>query len=651
MKLRKVNIKRKTCFLLPLFILAFVAIGFLIKFGISYNDGFYYFLATIVFLILLGTIVKKEKLPQLTTPKLTFRLDARKTLKNISSFKSLRLRKLYPKLFRGRNLWLFAEFALLSVIFAFLLVYKLPSVQENAFWMSLAKSILLFVDKYKIHVISLGIALFSLNVVLYAKFAKRNVFKTFLHSMVTSFILALVSIPASLILVFLSVLLFCNAIIATSAIAPKFLNIYTDKNDIRQIVDKSDTSFELVGITQTPSKTFIINYPYLGKKGDYFANNFIIYYPNFLLVSSSTINHPVYLVKNTIIVKELDKDVFQTFAPTLAKKLIKRELSPRYVKEEPKVQIISRQDYLKYREDQINKEIEEIAGYIDEIKKTLSSIAYNIQITKNNIATLEGYIALNTQYRDEEWNYCINATYTYYGLFSNYTYRLYSDAYCQSQRAKRDQKNAEYQSEISINQKNLGYYQSQYNELKKYLDQFQNYKVFIEATKDLTPYELGLFEPVESVKVVLDSISDKDISNFLETLIHEYIHYTSYVSEERTLPHFFEEGITELLAREVVTNQLRKNVNLSYPIIVKVINAMTKKIPIEKLEDIYFSKSTDQLESLLDDTYGKNFYKETQLYFALIPYSPPSEALKFANNIMFRIGEAELTEKDLESSN
>ena len=642
----------KTSLRLLFYLLALVAVGFLIKLSISYRDSFYYLLAIVILLISLGTLVKKERLPQLTIPKLSFKLNVHKTLENIGSFKPSKAKKALSKLklFKGKNLWLFIQFSALSIIFAFFLVYKLPSVQENSFFVALAKSILLFVINYKVHAITLAIILFVLNLVVYAKFAKRNIFKTFLNSITTSFIILLVSVPTSLILVFLSLLLFFNAIIATSAIAPKVLNIHTDKNDIKQIIDKSDASFELVGITQNPSKTFVINYPYLGKKGDYFNKNFIIAYPNFLLASSPTINHSVYLIKNTIVIKELDKDIFQTFAPTLIKKLVKKDLSPRYIKDEPDVQIISRQDYLKYREDQINKEIDEITGYINEAKKALGTIAYNIRVAKDNIATLQSYIAINTQYRDDEYNRCINATWTYYGYYSNYTYRLYTDAYCQSQRAGRDQKNAEYQSEITTNQENLSYYQSQYNEFKGYLDQFQNYKAFIEATKELTPYELGLFEPENSIKVVLDSVSDKDISNFLETLAHEYIHYTSYVSEERTLPQFFEEGITEVLARKVVTDQLHKDINLGYPVIVKVINGMTKKISIEQFEDIYFNKSADQLESLLDDTYGKNFYKDTQLYFALIPYSPPDEALKFANNIMFKIGEPELTEKDLYSS-
>jgi hypothetical protein len=644
--------KMKLIVRLLLYIVALGVVGFLVWLGISYKDSFYYILASLILLFSLGTLIRKEKLPQLAMPKVDLNFKDKKAWKNIKSFKMSSLTKSLSglRLLKGKELLLLVQFIILTVILTLVIVYWLPSVPEKSFISSFIKSSMMFATKKNVFVVALTIAIFAYNLFVNIKFVKKVFIKKLLNSLFSTFVFLTITIFTSLALTFLSILLFGNSLIIASGVAPNLLGIHTDKNDIRQNIDKNDENFILVGITQTPAKTFIINYPYLGKKGGYFTNNFLTTYPNFLLVGSSTINRSAYLIKNTIVIKELDKDIFQTFAPTLIKKLVKKDLSPRYIKDEPDVQIISRQDYLKYREDQINKEVEEIAGYIAEAKKVLGSIGYNIQVAKNNISTLQGYIALNTQYRDEEWNNCITATYTYYGWYSNYTYRRYSDAYCQSQRAQRDQKNAEYQSEITTNQKNLSYYQSQYNELKGYLDQFQNYKAFIESTKDLTPYELGLFEPEKSIKVVLDSVGDKDISNFLETLTHEYIHYTSYVSEERTLPQFFEEGLTEFLARKVVNEQLHKDTNLGYPVIVKVINGMSKKISIQQFEDIYFNKSADQLESLLDSAYGKNFYKDTQLYFALIPYSPPDEALKFANNIMYKIGEPNLEEKDLYSN-
>lgn len=633
-----------------LFFLLLLGTGaFFVKLGIQKHDSFYYLLALIVFSIDLFSLIRKERMPVVKRPEIKLKQGLKGLLVRFRGIKLSSAKSAFDTNVKTNSKVLSLLLGTLasSLALVYIVVYLLPQSSETNIVLAYVKALFdYFKQKPLISLLVVFIAL-AVNLAKHLKRIRNN----FRSSSIPSILLTtigqlIISIPTSLLLAFLIAILFSNSVIVASGILPHSVDFHTDKNEIRQIIDKSDSSFNLVGITSSPTKTLVINTPYLGKKSDFFSYNLIPSLPNIFLLSPTTINHPIFLTGNTLIIKEIDKDIIQTISPTLVKKLIKKDLSPRFIKDEPSVEIISRQDYLKYREDQINKQIDEITGYIDEAKKALGVLAYNIKVSKDNITTLQSYIVENTRYRDEEYNYCINATRTYYGWYSNYTYRLYSDEYCQNQRAKRDQANAEYQAGIETNQKNLNYYQSQYNEFKQYLDQFQNYKEFVEATKQLTPYELGLFEPQSTVKVVLDSVGDKDISNFMETLTHEYIHYSSYVSEERVLPQFFEEGITELLARRVISNQLRKTADQGYPVVVEVIEAMTKDISLSQLEDIYFNKSADQLETLLNDTYGKDFYKDSELYFALIPYSPPEEAVIFANNIMSKIGGPTLEEKD-----
>lgn len=632
-------------------ILAVGVIGVLVTLGLKYKDVFYYIPVSIILLISLTSLIKKEKLPQLQMPISKFRINPKNFTKSTYKLQFSKIKRNFidGNILKGRSFYLIIELITLSIILSYLLVFKLPQGPlGHNFVSTLFSSFAAYLKEHSSIVVVIVLVVIIVNYAIPLKFnKKREKIKILLISLFSSITEIFISIPASLILIFLSTLIISNSLIVISNRSPKLLNIYTDQNEIREIVDKSEENFELVGVTGNLSKTLITNSKLLGNKGGYYSQNYISSFPGFLLLNSKTLNRSVYLMGTTFIIRELDKDVFQTFTPTLVKKLIKRGLSPRYIKPEPDVEIISRQDYLKYREDEINKRIDEIAGYIAEARKALGNIGYNIQVTKKNISTLENNIVLNTQYRDQEYNQCTSATWTYYGYYSNYTYRRYSDAYCQSLRNQRDEQNAQYQVDLSLNRSNLSYYQSQYNEFKQYLDQFQDYKVFIEATKELTPYELGLFEPEKSVKVVLDSVDNKDIANFLGTLIHEYIHYTSYVSSERILPQFFEEGLTEYLSQQVISKQLHIKVDIGYPVIVKVIMAMAQKIPPTRLEEIYFNKNTDQLISLLDETYGKNFYKDTELYFALIPYSPPDEALKFANNIIFKIGGETIEESDL----
>lgn len=597
------------------------------------------------------SVVNTNKYINIGLPNFLLLFSARKFLKYLNVVKLNKTKLHYPNIKSSKRQILFNSigFILFALFIAYLVVYQLPEDPSTNIFQGLVRS---FVNYYNNHR-SILLTYLILGVIINAFIAVRatqNRTKKYAHLalalLVKTPLQAIFAAPLAIIAVFICTLLFSNVQLLLSDIIPTQLHIQTDKNKIRQLIDSSDGNIKLIGIKGSASKTYIANSKIFGAKSNFYRKNFVPAIPNTLFITTKNLSKSVVMTGNELYIREMDKEMIQAITPTLAKKLIKKSLYPRFIKDEPNVEIISRQDYLKYREKQINDQIEEITGYIKELNKSLGTLSYNIKTAKNNISTLQNNIQLNTQYRDEEYNSCINDTYTYYGLYYNYTYRTYTDEYCQTLRNRRDQQNAEYQTEIVNQQNNLSYYQSQYGELKQYIDQFQDYKQFIEATKQLTPYELGLFEPESAIKVVLDSISDKDISNFMVTLIHEYMHYTSYVSEDRTLPQFFEEGLTEHFARKIMSSQLDRGTDLGYPLISKIILAMVKKIPVSKFEEIYFTKNTDQLQNILDETYGKDFYNDSKLYFALIPLSPMEEALKFANNIMFKIDGSELTTKD-----
>lgn len=617
-------------------------------YGFKFSDSTYYILGLMSLIIASLFFVQKKPEHLINVPKLELKRFFSTSLHEVKKLKiNLSIDKKYFKV--NKLLANFLSLGLSISILLITIIFILPATNNNSdLFRSTIESIQLFLNKTKY----LPLAVFPLIILVnfvYQMKSKKNKIKSKFKIVFNSILQILISFPLAIVFTFLVAFIYANSILFVSNISPNSLKLYTDKDKIRETINSSDLDFKLIGVSESPSKSFVTNFQLLGIQNTFFNSNLIYKFDNRLFINSKSVSKPIYLYKDTIFIKDLDKELIESISPTLVKKLVKKNLSPRYIKDEPNVKIISRQEYLKYREEQINKQIEEIAGYIEESKKILSNYSYQIGVAKNNISRLQGYIQLNSQYRDSEYNECVNSTYTYYGYYSNYTYRRYSDQYCQSQKDQRNTQNAQYESEIRTNQQNLSYYQSLYSEFKGYLDQFVDYKVFIEMTKQQTPYELGLFEPENSVKVVLDSTGEKDISNFIVTLTHEYLHYSSYVSEERTLPQFFEEGLTEHFARKIVSDQLSRDTNLGYPLISKMISEISKKVNLKELEDIYFTKSEDQLQTLLDNAYGKGFYEDSSLYFALIPLSPNEEALKFANNIMVKIGGSELSEKDLYS--
>lgn len=468
-------------------------------------------------------------------------------------------------------------------------------------------------------------------------------FITLLISFVSSFIL-------SLPLILLFSIIHVSLLGAVSTIKPELVSITTNIGQIKEKI-KAETDIPTIIGSDNDARILIVEHSKIFVElSQFYKKNILPSLPKFVF---STIKNPgasVFLYQNYLVIKIIDKDAIQSISPLISKKIVQKYFDTKYIRDEPSVNVISRQDYLKYRDDQFNQKLAEIQSAIDEIKKQIRFVNSKIVEAKSSISTLQGYIVLNSQYRDDEYNKCVSATYTYYGYYSNFTYRVNSDAYCNSLRNNREAQNAGYQSSIDQYNKNLKYYQGQAYNLNENFSDLDSYGKFVEQSKSSTSYELGLFEPPDSVKVVLESTSNKAVGDYFATLTHEYMHYTSYISEERTLPQFFEEGLTEYLSRNAIKESLKISTNLGYPLVTKVIEALSIKIDKSVLSEIYFTKNLDLLTSTLDNIYGKNFYKDTEAFFTLIPYLPSDQALKLANNIMYRIEGPTLTEKDLYST-
>lgn len=89
------------------------------------------------------------------------------------------------------------------------------------------------------------------------------------------------------------------------------------------------------------------------------------------------------------------------------------------------------------------------------------------------------------------------------------------------------------------------------------------------------------------------------------------------------------------------------DINIGYPIITKVIEEMSKKVGDKEFENIYFTKDVDQLMYILNQAYGDNFYEDSEYYFTALYYIQSVESLKFANNIMFKIGGKKITQDSI----
>jgi len=162
--------------------------------------------------------------------------------------------------------------------------------------------------------------------------------------------------------------------------------------------------------------------------------------------------------------------------------------------------------------------------------------------------------------------------------------------------------------------------------------------------------ELGLFEPPNKIKIVIDTEKGKNmptIDDYFEAFSHEYLHYASFISSERSFKSsFFEEGLTEYFARASVKDTLSINSNYGYPLHVAIIDQMLKLIPESEMTEIYFGKDDEGLRQAMNRVYGDDFYEDNLVLFDDLQYASNFEdALKYANMIMKRIGGKKLEAK------
>jgi len=294
-----------------------------------------------------------------------------------------------------------------------------------------------------------------------------------------------------------------------------------------------------------------------------------------------------------LLITEIDQDQVQIISPDLGEFLVSNHFADLNIKHPPEsLEVISRQDYLDYRDDQINQEIEEME---EQIKEKRGQISANQSAAQNTVF---------------QWA----------------------------------------RGEISYDQARSRYfsYQNKIAALRAEISELQEIINLIEGQKDSAPNELGLYVPADNeIKVVLDKTNPEALTQYLAILTHEYLHYASYVNDERYLPLFFEEGLTEYFTREILREELGIDAYVGYPIVVRTVESLVRDIDHDQLLKAYFSKDTDLLISLLNKQHGDNFYQDSFIHFATIQYSTFDEALSLANDLIEETGGQSITKEEI----
>lgn len=436
---------------------------------------------------------------------------------------------------------------------------------------------------------------------------------------------------------------------------PSSAGVISDKNIIKSKLSSMSSLPRIIGVKGDETNAVLTAVVDGNTTNNFYKKDVLNSIPHTFLISSDIKTSAVVLINNTLIISSIDKDTMQTISPALAHLLLTNYFKNRDLKSYPNITILNRQEYLALRQQQINQEVAAIEAEAQKWSDYLNTMEGDANSVKQQIAQDQNIVNSAASDGDTAYNNCTSAGYT--DFFTGETINLYSQDQCNSVKNQFIQAGAQAQQEIGQLNSQLDYYNGQISLAQDAVNTFQNNAQAVNDEKNSTPNELGVFYDPNNIKIVLDSTSPTDINDFLETLVHENLHYQSFVSKDRVFQFtdgqsdgFWEEGLTEYFARKVIYSDLGVSTNQGYPLIVKIVAQITKKIPESQLQQIYFTKDEGGLESVLDSTYGKNFYKDTEPYFEYLTYLPDDRQVKYANDIMTRIGGQPLSASDLYST-
>lgn len=415
---------------------------------------------------------------------------------------------------------------------------------------------------------------------------------------------------------------------------PVFLGINTDKSDVVSSLKTYARPPNIIVLN--PEKENLIHPIAVSSSGkeNYYGKFILTSIPDILLLPLKNRSEDIALVNETLIIKNFDPDYIQDLSPYLGYLYVKSLFPGRNIKYYPHVFLENGMSYQKYREKDF---AEKIAG----IEYSLGSVTGNIASSSSLISDLNNQIksasdSIREKYRQADSRYlkCLNTD---------------SSGVCEIN------KNSDYQT-VTLMQNQLAALQDRVKNEQNMLDQYHLFSVFYQGQKNAgktlinnIPLERGAFDENENIYLNLDLIDIKNLPDYFDTLVHEYLHYASFISKEKKLSSaFFEEGLTEYYARLIIKNNFQTSPNIGYPVIFKIISKIAKNIPDSDLADIYFNKDEKGLETALNRIYGDNFYQNNRIFFEALQYtSDPGQLISLANVVMEKIGGEPLTQKDL----
>lgn len=372
---------------------------------------------------------------------------------------------------------------------------------------------------------------------------------------------------------------------------------------------------------------------------NFYSNIIIPAASNILIIPIKKFSSNFFFLENTLIVNRIDSDA-QKISPILGFLFVQNYFPTRHIRSFPHIFVMNQKQFIASQENTDKEKLVTVATDIQKMEDGISSFSAQIQQDNDAITTAQQLTTTSMNQRNKEYDTCLST-----GHYDNNIFiHTYTKEHCQTildvwdvtltQRGN-DEKKVTAQLEKD---------QEQLKEYEYYDNFFKTQKTLMNITSAGIPDELGVFQAPNTIQIV----ATNSVADFFEDLCHEYLHYASYTPGKRFDSSFFEEGLTEYFARQVIADAMHETFHGAYPAQVIIITALTKRIAQPDLEQFYFTKDEIGLEKALNLAYGDTFYKDNYVYFESLQYtSDPQQIVQLTNTILHNMGEKPIQEKDL----
>lgn len=449
----------------------------------------------------------------------------------------------------------------------------------------------------------------------------------------------------SFLLLYVIAFMQLNTLSLFASVTPKILGVETDSERITDRLKRASHPPDIVQGSEEENLLLAIATAQSGKNS-FYGSRVVSNIPAFLIIPMKRTGAGVLMVGNTLIVARVNSTGFQDVSPVVSYLLIKDYFPGRDVKFHPQVMLLSRVEYQKNREADFRKKLDvfdEVQLNIDEnIEQLTDSI---IESQQQLIETQERLAQMRAE-KEREYTACVNEGYYEGGVYQ----RVNSREDCRERVLGRDDAIFEVNQEIEQLSNSLQQDQEKLEAYQFYARYYGSQKTLTHQESGYVSYEFASFEPPETIMIAINAQDDPhSLADYFALLVHEYLHYATFDENgDRLTSAFFVEGLTEYFARNIVRSGLGVDTNLGYPVNVKIIDQMRRRVAESDLAEVYFSNDQSGLEKLLDRVYGESFYKDNLLTLETLHYSSSKDQiLELGNEVMGVIGGPHLSEEDL----